>query len=110
MMKPLYTSLNLLEIHHLRNLLQSAGIGCRICNERLSTLAGEVPFAECAMRLELEDEADRDTAEALIREIARPPERTAALWICTRCGEQLEAQFTACWRCGAEKNRRGTGP
>lgn len=102
-MKPLYTSLNLLEIHHLRNLLQSAGIGCRICNERLSTLAGEVPFAECAMRLELENEADRDAAEALIREISRRSERSGAVWTCTRCGERLEAQFTACWHCGAEK-------
>jgi hypothetical protein len=102
-MKPLYTSLNLHEIHHLRNLLQSAGISCRICNERLSTLAGEVPFAECAMRLELENEADRDSAEALIREMARRSERSGSIWTCTRCGEQLEAQFTACWRCGAEK-------
>ena len=102
-MKPLYSSLNPLEIHHLRNLLQSAGIVCRITNERLSTLAGEVPFAECAMRLELEDEADRDNAEALIREMARQPERIGPLWICTRCGEQLEAQFSACWRCGMEK-------
>jgi uncharacterized membrane protein len=26
---------------------------------------------------------------------------TGARWICAQCGEQLEAQFTSCWRCGA---------
>ena len=102
-MKTVFTSLSLHEIHHLRNLLQSAGISCQIHNEGLSSLAGEVPFAECAMRLELENEADRDTAESLIREMARPP-RAGGRWNCTRCGEALEPQFTACWRCGAEKN------
>ncbi|MBI2315787.1 MAG: DUF2007 domain-containing protein [Betaproteobacteria bacterium] len=102
-MKPVYTSLSLLEIHHLRNLLLSAGIPCRIRNERLSTLAGEVPFTECAMALELERESDRDRAESLIREMAQWSENRGASWRCSRCGEQLEAQFTACWRCGAEK-------
>lgn len=102
-MKPVYTSLSLHEIHHLRNLLRSAGIPCRIRNERLSTLAGEVPFSECAMQLELEDESDRERAESLIREIALSSANGAPHWLCARCGEQLEAQFTACWHCGAEK-------
>ncbi len=102
-MKPVYTSLSLHEIHHLRNLLQSAGIRCRIQNERLSTLAGEVPFTECAMRLELENEGDRDRAEAIIREMSQPPRHAGTPWTCPHCGERLEAQFTACWNCGAEK-------
>jgi rubrerythrin len=24
-------------------------------------------------------------------------------WRCPQCGEQLEGQFTACWKCGALK-------
>jgi hypothetical protein len=24
-------------------------------------------------------------------------------WTCSRCGEKLEGQFTACWNCGAAK-------
>ena len=102
-MKAVYTSLSLHEIHHLRNLLQSAGISCRIRNEGLSSLAGEVPFAECAMLLELENEADRNRAEALIGEMAQRPPRAGPRWNCARCGEAIEPQFTACWRCGAEK-------
>jgi len=101
--KPLFVSLKLHEIHHLKNLLQSAGIRCHIRNEALSTLAGEVPFTEVAMRLEIEDESDRPRAEAVLREMksrARPATET---WPCPRCGERLEAQFTACWNCGAER-------
>lgn len=102
-MKAVYTSLSLHEIHHLCNLLQSAGIACRIRNEGLSSLAGEVPFAECAMRLELENEADRDMAETLIREMAQRSPRAGTRWNCPRCCEAIEPQFTACWHCGGEK-------
>ncbi len=102
-MSTVYTSLSLHEIHHLKNLLQSAGIGCRIQNERLSSLAGEVPFTECAMRLEIENEDDRNRAEAIIREFAQPPARSASRWTCQSCAEELEGQFTSCWRCGTER-------
>ncbi len=102
-MKPLFVSLRLHEIHHLKNLLQSAGIRCHIRNEALSTLAGEVPFAEVAMRLDLEDESDRARAEALLREMQSQAGPAAETWTCPRCGERLEAQFSACWSCGAER-------
>ena len=102
-MKPLFVSLRLHEIHHLKNLLQSAGIRCHIRNEALSTLAGEVPFAEVAMRLDLEDESDRARAEALLREMQAQAGPAAETWTCPRCGERLEAQFSACWSCGAER-------
>ena len=102
-MKPLFVSLRLHEIHHLKNLLQSAGIRCHIRNEALSSLAGEVPFAEVAMRLELEDESDRARAEALLREMQSQAGPAAETWTCPRCGERLEAQFSACWSCGAER-------
>ena len=52
-MKPLLASLNLLEIHHLKNVLEADGIRCWVRNELLSRLAGEIPFIECAMELHL---------------------------------------------------------
>jgi len=103
MVKPLFVSLRLHEIHHVKNLLLSAGIRCRIRNENLSTLAGEVPFTECAMLLELEDESERERADALLREFASRSQRSGETWSCPRCGERLESQFTACWKCGAER-------
>jgi hypothetical protein len=27
-------------------------------------------------------------------------------WICAECNEQLEPQFTCCWRCGYERGSK----
>jgi hypothetical protein len=101
--KVFYASLKTHEIYHLKNLLESVGIQCRIRNEGLSTLAGEVPFTECAMQLLLENETDRDLANAILREMTSHSARAGDSWDCSRCGERIEAQFTACWNCRAEK-------
>lgn len=102
-MKLFYASLKAHEIHHLKNLLESAGIACRMRNERLSTLAGEVPFTECAMQIWLENESDRVLADSILREMNRSGTAFTGTWNCSRCGERIEDQFTACWNCGKQK-------
>jgi len=97
---PLLVSLNLLEIHHLKNVLEADGIRCWIKNELLSRLAGEVPFTECALELHLVREDDRPRAEALLA-VWRGPPLPASAWTCAACGESIEGQFGACWKCGA---------
>jgi hypothetical protein len=99
---PLIASLNALEIHHLKNLLESEGIRCWIRNELLARLAGEVPFTECAMELHLLREDDRARAEEVMR-AWRQGRPLGPAWTCSGCGERLEAQFSACWRCGGER-------
>ena len=99
-MQLLFSSLKLLEVHHLKNLLEAEGIRCQIRNELLSRLAGEIPFTECAPELWLLDERDLERARQVVADfgrgtVARPP------WQCPGCGEALEGQFSACWRCGA---------
>ena len=99
-MAPLASSLNLLEIHHLKNLLEAEGIRCHIKNELLSRLAGEIPFTECAPQLWLMDERDLERARRVVTDfgrdaVAKPP------WQCPNCSEPLEGQFSACWHCGA---------
>ncbi len=102
-MKTVFASLDALEVHHLRNVLQAEGIRTVIRNELLSRLAGEVPFTEVAIELAVPDDADAERAARLIRQYrsSRPPSGPG--WQCPACGERLEPQFTACWRCGAER-------
>jgi hypothetical protein len=100
--KVVFSSLNLVELHHLKNLLESAGVRCRIHRELLSRLAGEIPFPECAAQLLVERPEDEPRAEEIVREFGRPPQ-AAPSWTCARCGERLEGQFTACWSCGAAR-------
>jgi putative signal transducing protein len=98
-MKVVFSSLNLVELYHLKNLLDSAGIRCRIQRELLARLAGEIPFPECAAQLVVERPEDAGRAEEIVREFSRPAP-VSAPWTCPGCGERLEGQFTACWKCG----------
>ena len=101
-MQPLYSSLNLLEVHHLKNLLEAEGIRCQIRNELLSRLAGEIPFTECAPQLWLLDERDLERARQIVAGFGRGP-AAGPPWQCPGCGESLESQFSACWHCGASR-------
>lgn len=99
-MQPLFSSLNLLEVHHLKNLLEAEGIRCHIKNELLSRLAGEIPFTECAPQLWLLDERDLGRARRIVADFGCGA-AAGPRWQCKNCGEALEGQFSACWHCGA---------
>jgi hypothetical protein len=50
------------------------------------------------------DETDLDKARSIADEFAKGSTGTRGWkWRCPTCGEQIEPQFTACWRCGASK-------
>jgi putative signal transducing protein len=103
-MKAVYSSLNLVEAHHLKNVLAAAGIPCRMKNEDLVRLAGEIPFPECSLQLLVERAEDYPAAEKLVREFLRPrPSAAPPPWRCSGCGETSEGQFTACWKCGLDR-------
>ncbi len=101
-MTPLFTSLNLHEIHHLRNLLAAEGIASFVKNEMLSRLAGEIPFTECAPQLCLAREADLAAAEKILAVFRMAPIKGSD-WTCGQCTERCEGQFSDCWRCGTRR-------
>ena len=101
-MKPFFTSVALHKVHHLKNLLESAGIACRLRNEGLSTLAGEIPFTECSVELYLLSDGDGPVAQAILRAWRAGP-GTGPAWTCPVCREALDHAFTACWNCGTER-------
>ncbi|MDH4173445.1 MAG: DUF2007 domain-containing protein [Betaproteobacteria bacterium] len=99
-MQRVYSSYDLIAVHHARNLLEAEGIRAEVRNERLSSAMGELPPAECQAEVWVLEARDAQRAERLLREGARasgPP------WSCAGCGERMEAQFTQCWRCGAQR-------
>ncbi|HVC01331.1 MAG TPA: DUF2007 domain-containing protein [Steroidobacteraceae bacterium] len=98
-MKRVYRAATLLQVAHARNLLITAGIQCEIRNQYLAGAAGELPMFETWPQVVVED-ADEARALGVLERASRPA--AGAPWICDRCGEQLEPQFTSCWRCGAE--------
>jgi uncharacterized membrane protein len=61
-------------------------------------------------RLKKEFRRPRDVPTASAPDTLQNPTEapTGARWICSQCGEQLEAQFTSCWRCGAASVPKAT--
>lgn len=90
-----------MSVHHLKNVLETAGMQCLVKDNSLFTLAGEVPAVECWPELWLLDESMLNRAEALIQDHIARAGTIKAPWQCT-CGEVHGGQFTECWQCGAE--------
>lgn len=98
-MKRIYSSHNLIAVHHARNVLEAEGIRAVVKNEMLSSAMGELPPMECQGELWV-PAADAERAERILR---APPEGSP--WKCPSCGESQEPQFTQCWHCGAYRDR-----
>jgi hypothetical protein len=97
-MKLVYRAASLVQVAHARNVLISAGIECELRNQYLAGALGDLPMLETWPQLWVDDALESAAKRALATAAAAskgPP------WTCWQCGEQLEAQFTSCWRCGA---------
>ena len=100
-MKRIYSALDLAAVHHARNVLDAAGIRAVVKNEFLASALGELPLAECWRELWVVLDSDAERAEALLHEAFSA--KSGPSWTCESCGEALGAQFTQCWRCGADR-------
>ena len=102
-MKRVFSSFDLVAVHHARNLLQVEGIAAEVRNELLGSAMGQLPPNECQVELWVLDDAEAERAEQLLRHGARRV-TSASAWRCSACGEPGEPQFTQCWRCGAYRS------
>jgi hypothetical protein len=99
-MKIVYSAANISFVSIFQNILEGHGIRCWIKNEFLSAGVGEIPPIECWPQLCVDDD---DFSEAkLIVEKALSVEVMPA-WKCISCGEDIEGQFTECWKCGESR-------
>ena len=103
-MRKVHTADSILEVAHLRNVLETEGIACVIRNDRLAGALGEIPFVECWPELWVVENLFVIKARELIMAAQAAGPVRAADWVCARCGEHLAAQFDACWRCAADQH------
>jgi hypothetical protein len=97
-MKRVFRAASLLQVAHARNVLIAAGIDSELRNQYLAGALGDLPMLETWPLLMVEDALESAALRALEKAATAP---TGAPWVCSQCGEQLEPQFTTCWRCGA---------
>ena len=99
-MKLVFSSHDPMFAGFLRAVLQDHGIGCVVKNEYLLGGVGELPPTECWPELWILDDTHEARARVLIEE-ARIAVAEGEEWRCAGCGEWIEPEFGACWRCAA---------
>ncbi len=87
----------------LKELLEREGVVCLIRNEQLFAALGEIPFLECFPELWVVDDEVWPRAKSLLANWFKQ-EVDPLSWTCFSCGEVLEGQFGACWKCGKARD------
>lgn len=88
----------------LKQLLDQENIPYTVRNEQLATALGDIPFIECYPELWILDDEDFPRAQQLLDSWQSPLRAQRRPWTCSVCGEEdLEGQFTACWKCGSPR-------
>lgn len=103
-MKPLYTARHAADAHLIRGYLESHGIQALVRGEFLTGGIGELPADIC--KVWVVDAEAYAQADSLLRHFLRGEPARAHVhehWRCSQCGEELEGQFTDCWRCGSAR-------
>jgi hypothetical protein len=99
------------EAHFVRALLDGEGITAEVRGEALFGVRGEVAATpETLPSVWIVEDRQFDSAMVVI---GRYEGQGTSLdpkgpdWQCSKCGEIIESQFTACWRCGTAKPTSG---
>lgn len=107
-MKLIHTAKHPTEAHLIRGMLEAEGIRALVRGDQLYGAYGELPVLPTVW---IFDDAIAMHADQLVMDFLRG---TAARkyghqrWICAQCGENLEGQFTDCWKCGAARPSQKT--
>ena len=89
-----------------RDVLNQHGIEARVCRNGWrdpvteATWIGAEGIREC--EIWIADERDSDRAKAIVKEFGEESSASSETgWLCRKCGQMVEGQFTECWQCGA---------
>ncbi len=96
-----YSAPILASVSQIRHLLEMNDIECEIRGEYRSGGAGEIPTTEAWPELWILDPARAEEAARIIEDALKSDGPSGEPWRCAACGETVEAQFAACWSCGA---------
>jgi rubrerythrin len=91
-------------VGHFQSVLESNGITTFMKNQFGTSGAGELPFVEVVPQLWVLNEADVESAKALIKTLQESGDQEQSqAWRCAECGTPQEAAFTHCWKCSGKR-------
>lgn len=100
-MEQVFAAYTTAEAHLVKGLLESEGIAAEVRGEVLAGILGDIPLMENRPSVWVE-ERDASRANGIVRDFQHARVAAGEAWRCD-CGETLDAQFTACWRCGRSR-------
>ena len=103
-MRKIYSHQNSTLIHQLKNVLENCDIPCEIRNESLHKVLGPYQSFDCWVELWVLNDEQYDEALDILEEGFAGEETTGVSWICPKCLEENESQFTECWNCGESRS------
>ena len=92
-------------VENVKNVLELNGVKSTITNQYLSAGVGELPPIESWPQLWVEEE-DVERASEIIRSTGKDLNGPEKVWVCPKCNEEVEEQFTECWNCGTARSRK----
>ena len=115
-MQHVYTARDPMDANFVRGLLRQEGIEAVVQGEALGEVWGTLPLSAESLPTVWVPDGDVQKAKPLIEQYRRTDEanavddaeRSRATWACPNCGENVEEQFTQCWKCGHNQPLPGT--
>lgn len=102
-MPQVYEARNHADAGYVCGLLQAEGIDAEVRGDALFALVGAGPQVPGVLpAVWILDPAQESRARARIARYLEDGQPHGETWTCA-CGEVHEPQFTACWKCGAER-------
>src|SRR5262245_39077234 len=107
----IYSAATEMQAEFLVQVLGSHGIEATTTGSALAPLMGYLPATYARTRV-LVDEAEVASARAIVEDFERsqrnPRGPAGESWVCSNCGEIIEAQFTDCWNCQTARGESST--
>lgn len=104
LMKRVYSHPDMSVVHLVKNELENLGIEAVIRNDLSAGLLGAYVGSDNWNELWIVDDEQLPQAVRAIQVAIGPTASSEeATWTCQQCGEEIEAQFAACWNCGQER-------
>ena len=89
------------EAHLVAEFLIAQGIATEVRGEALFGVRGDVPPSPSTLpTVWVDDDRAEEARQILATADTVPTGGQAGAWTCPACGEPVEAQFAACWKCG----------
>jgi len=98
-----YSGPTIATVSNVKNALEANGIPFVLRNEFLTAafLGQGITFWP---EIWVTNAGDAERAQQIITEATETSASRREVWRCCRCGEDVDAVFGECWKCGAERN------